>query len=524
MRGRGTPRLAGLLVVVIGGVCSLPSAADTSDTGRDTNREPLPLVSDPLGDDNRPASPRGPRYVLEKIVIEGNRKTLRQVVLRYVNLKPGEAFASNDPRLEEARYRMLASGLFYDVQLSLEKGARRGWVVLLVSVKERNTIIVQDVVLGTAEIAKFFGSLDVAERSFLGTGVTLSAAGVYGTDGQWGYRLRLLDDHFLDSDFSLHVEGLYANARDFFGRKNVCVESANEADANLYECSGYPNEEGQYIKSVDYAVMSYSRAGIRLGTGYTVLRDIYFYFDYRYETISADVPKAGYHKSFGAYRPIQFGHLLLGHSMLSSMVFGIRRDSRDSITLPSTGSRIAFDVEVSSEIFGSDYDFAKFTLSYDKYFGLGRGHTLKLGLFGGLIMGDSPFFNQFFVGDFSSFVPPRVLELNFSHLQPNLLGNTMIKEMRYEDIVGSINVEYSLPFYRGHGLVYGVNGFVSLGLYFLTSPEHLKVDPQGYSGIELIPMDLTVDLGVRVDTKVGVFEVSLANVLLLIPGQRATEE
>ena len=161
---------------------------------------------------------------------------------------------------------------------------------------------------------------------------------------------------------------------------------------------------------------------------------------------------------------------------------------------------------------------------YDIYFALGRAHTLRLGLFGGLIMGDTPFFNQFFVGDFSSFVPSRVLELNFSHLQPNVLQKTMISEMRYEDIAASINVEYSLPFYRGSGVVYGVNGFISLGLFVLTSSEHLKTDPPGYSGAQLIPMDLTADFGVRVDTKVGLFEIFFANLLQLIPGQGAAEE
>jgi outer membrane protein assembly factor BamA len=343
---------------------------------------------------------------------------------------------------------------------------------------------------------------------------------VFSTDQQYGYRLRLRDDHFLNSDFSLHIEGLYGKARDFFGRNRVCVEGRNEAEAtDDNECTG-----GDYQKSVRYAVMNYRRAGVRLGTGYTLLKDIYFSFDYRNEVIAADVPKAGYHLVFGEYRPIEFGHLLLGHSVLSSIVFGIRRDTRDSITLATEGTLTDFEVELSSEVLGSDYEFAKFTLAYDIYFPVGRGHSLKLGLFAGLIMGDTPFYNQFFVGDFSSFVPSRVLDLNFSHLQPNLLEKTMIKEMRYEDIAASINVEYSLPFYRGHKAVYGVNGFISIGLFFLTSREHIKVDPEGYSGAQLVPMDLTGDIGVKVDTEIGLFVVSFANLLRLIPGQGAAEE
>ena len=223
-----------------------------------------------------------------------------------MDLAPGEYFTAADPRLAQTRYRLLASGLFHDVQLSLSKGSARGKVILTITVSERNTIVVQDVVFGFSDISKFYGMLDVAERSFLGTDVTLSAAAVFSVDGQWGYRLRLRDDHFLNSPFALRVEGLFADARDFFGHDEVCVETANEAESNSGQCAGAEDSGAQYQKSVDYAVLNYKRAGIRLGTGYTFLKDNYFTVDYRAEVISADVPKAGYHRSFGEYQPIEF--------------------------------------------------------------------------------------------------------------------------------------------------------------------------------------------------------------------------
>jgi outer membrane protein assembly factor BamA len=174
-------------------------------------------------------------------------------------------------------------------------------------------------------------------------------------------------------------------------------------------------------------------------------------------------------------------------------------------------------VELSSQVLGSDYEFSKFTLTHDTYFPLGKkGHSIRLGLFAGLIMGDAPFYNQFFVGDFSSFVPARLLELNFSHLQPRLL-DTSVQEMRYEDLAGSLSLEYSIPFYRGQGMVYGVNGFVNFGIFALASGEDLLTDPQGYQGYEVVPMDLTANLGVKIDTRIGVFLVSVANLFRLIP-------
>ena len=495
------------------------SGAGSSVTWEEASVESAPKMA---FDHDASTHAKGPRYILEKVIIKGNEKNLRQLILRYLDIPVGEVFYANDPRLEAFRYRLLASGRFYDVQLELEKGARRGMAKLLVTVAERNTIVIQDIAFGFSDISDFYGSLDVAERSFLGSGVELSGAVVFSLDEQYGYRIRLQDDHFLNSPLSLHVEGLFAKARDFFGRGTVCVEASNEAEETADRCIGSDKAGTLYQKSARYAVLRYRRGGLRVGTGYTLLNDNYFWVDYRGEVIAADVPKAGYYQTFGEIRPIEFGHLLWGHSFLSSIVFGLTRDTRDSITLTSEGARTALEVELATELLNSAYEFSKFTLGYDRYFKVGPGHSLKIGLFGGLIMGNAPFFNQFFVGDFSSFVPSRVLDLNFTHLQPNLLDTT-IQEMRYEDIAASITLEYALPFYRGSGTVFGVNGFVAFGAFFLASKEHLKNDPPGYSGYRLLPIDLTADIGIKVDTKVGMFVLSLANLMRFVPNQRATE-
>ncbi len=458
----------------------------------------------------------GPKYALERILVKGNRKTLRQVIVRGIQIKPGEVFSVDDPRLERARYRLLASGLFYDVTFSLKRGSKRGWAILAIKVKERNTIVVEDIVLGFSEITPYF-SIGAAERSLLGTSLKLSAAVVFAKD-QVGYRIGFSDNHFLNSNFGLHVEGLYADALDFFGIKNVCLDDSCQDPVNPESRPVY------YSDNVPYAEMPYRRAGVRLGTGYTVLGDNYFFIDYRFEMIDAHVPASGSHISYDMRQPIVYGHLLPGQSRLSSIIFGVVRDTRDNLVIASDGHRTAFEIELSNEILGSSYNFSKFTLTHDTYFPLGKGHAIRAGGFLGLIMGNSPFFNQFFVGDFSSFVPSRVLEMNFSHLQPNLL-NTTIKEMRYEDMALSINAEYSIPFYRGNRFFYQINGFIGAGVFFLASKDDFRYDPEGYTGFQQVPMDVTVDFGVRFDTKIGLFVFSLANLIRLIPyvGNEAAE-
>ena len=89
------------------------------------------------------------RYLLEGIDIVGNTKTRRQVVEHYVPFRRGDVLDVDDPKLELTRYRLLGTGFFRDVQLSLRKGSARGRVILVVEVTERNTLVVTDLaVLG----------------------------------------------------------------------------------------------------------------------------------------------------------------------------------------------------------------------------------------------------------------------------------------------------------------------------------------------------------------------------------------
>src|SRR4051812_21214153 len=104
------------------------------------------LVAAPAG---MAAPSFGPRYVLEGIEIRGLHKTEPWVVLGELGLEVGEDVSPTDPRVETARLRLLALGLFLDVQFSLAKGVHRGGAVLLVTVEERGTIIINALYFGT---------------------------------------------------------------------------------------------------------------------------------------------------------------------------------------------------------------------------------------------------------------------------------------------------------------------------------------------------------------------------------------
>src|SRR6202042_1932513 len=86
----------------------------------------------------------GLRYVLEGIEVRGNTTTLARVVLRFVPFRVGDPLDVDDPELVLTRFRLLGTGFFRDVQLSLRRGSARGNAILVVTVVERNTVIVND--------------------------------------------------------------------------------------------------------------------------------------------------------------------------------------------------------------------------------------------------------------------------------------------------------------------------------------------------------------------------------------------
>jgi outer membrane protein insertion porin family len=166
------------------------------------------------------------RYVLYGIEVRGNTRTRDRVVLRYVPFHAGDLLDVNDPEIELTRYRLLGTGFFSSVQLSLRKGDRRGDVVLVIEVVERNTLVVNDLWMGlagerTTEVGPpkevfAYGGFDVAETNLAGTGITLGAAMGVGLD-QLALRTRFLDPAFLGTGWMTSASLLYNNARDFFG-------------------------------------------------------------------------------------------------------------------------------------------------------------------------------------------------------------------------------------------------------------------------------------------------------------------
>jgi outer membrane protein assembly factor BamA len=449
----------------------------------------------------------GLRYTLEGVQIRGNTSTLARVILRFVPFHPGDTLDVDDKELLLTRFRLLGTGFFRDVQLSLRRGTKRGYVVLVVDVVERNTIVVNDVWLGLSADAEpngkarpltAYGGLDVSETNLAGTGIALGGAMAL-ADRQLALRTRFSDPQFLRSSWTAEAQVLYNNAKDFFGNKDVLVEDPTQKVAQ------------------DFAVVSYRRFGGLVGAGHEVGSvATRVFLDYRLEKIDASLPLAASHKRGLDVEPIDFD-LVDGSTVLSTLSATVVHDTRDAPFLPTRGWHLLGLAEASLTPLGSDYPYAKLVFRGSRWMPLPWDHVLRIeGVFGG-VFGDAPLFEKFYVGDYTDLRPHRALDLAFDRrAAPNFL-KTDIAEVRYGDYAARLDAEYRIPLYRGTKSIYGVDFFGSAGVYAVANERDITNPARGYSGFSKVPMDLTFNLGLRADTAAGGFALGIANFVGFIP-------
>jgi outer membrane protein assembly factor BamA len=479
---------------------------------------PAPRGSEPpsmveSGDDRAAIEEQGTlKYELDGIEVRGNTKTRSRVVLRYVPFRTGDILDVDDQRVELTRYRLLGTGFFRDVQLSLRKGKLRGHVVLIIEVVERNTLIVNDLWMGLAATANNAGQalpltayagLDAAETNLAGTGMTLGAAAGIARD-QYALRLRFFDPAlFLGSQWMTSGTLLFNHANDFFGNHDV----------------GYANPTQKTDSAV--AVLSYERFGGTVGVGRDLSVSTQVWANYRLERLSAHVPLTANHvrgiDPGAEIEPIDF-YIQRDKSVLSTISATVQHDTRDKPILPTRGWFASVTTEVSLSPLGSDYSYARIDALASKWWTLPWEHVLRLRLFAGVISGRAPFFERYYVGDLSDFRAARVLGLNVERrLAPNFL-HTDVGEVRYGDYAGKIDAEYRVPLYRGRRAIYGIDAFARAGLFLIAGQRDITQPPGGYRGAGLIPVDFTANFGLQVDTSAGGFTFAFANLLGFIPG------
>jgi outer membrane protein insertion porin family len=459
---------------------------------------PPPLREDAAPEPNVPSFEPGfgPRYHIEQIVVSGNHKTKTELILREIGLQPGDVISASDQRVEAARFRLLSRGFFLDVRLSLMRGKKRGNAILLVEVEERGTIVVNDLYPSTSAATTFWGGIDVSETNFLGRGVNLGGAFVVSTtpkvpDARAGVGVRLHGSlpELPSLGVSLSLTGLFNDGSEFYR----AVGADTDPDP------------------ANFIAVRTRRIGGILGAGKPLGRYLRLFADLREEAVNGQLP-ATRNQIFpsGLVKPINFD-VDEGNSRVGSLTLTLDYDTRPDPVLPRSGARIVASLEGAHGALGSTYDFAKAVLQASVYTRLPHGHALGFHFLAGALVGDAPYFDRFFVGDLNLLLPRRALGINFSTLASRNLLGTGIAGHRYDDYAARILIEYAVPIWRRHGFVYGGDAFAAIGMFGLASEADFR--PPDDFGWNNLPIDLTADLGLRLDTYVGVFTISIANAL-----------
>jgi outer membrane protein assembly factor BamA len=352
---------------------------------------------------------------------------------------------------------------------------------------------------GTASLSPYWVGADLGERNLLGLGVAVGGGFIYAAEGgppgaraQWALELRASDPSVLGTRWG-------ANGSFTLVHGSEAYRVAGEG--------GDPPDDQQ-------RAFPYRRFGIRAGTTYNASALTRLSAGFRAEQIDATLPVAPTRElPDGRIAAIDL-HLDPGTSHVMSASFGFDRDTRPDPILPHSGGQLAFGAELGTVLFGGDYQFASLFGRYEHYWPLLRDkHAIAIKLAGGVVIGDAPRFDRIHIADVDRMLTPRALGLVLSAAGPLDILGTRRDKPAYGDLGGTASLEYAVQLFRGKGAkrVYGGDLFFGAGLWGLAENADLRArDASLWSSV---PIDLYADAGIRLDTDIGVFELTIANAL-----------
>jgi len=442
----------------------------------------------------------GPVILIESIEITGNTATETEIIRRALPIAPGDILHASDHRLRDTRFKVLALGYFRDVSLAMRKGSARGQVIIDVHVVERGTFVLNRLWFGTNEVAPYWFGTDVGERNLLGLGIAVGGGFIYAAHGniagsrdQWAGELRVADGALRGT------------------RWGVMGSMTLVHGSEPYRTAGSEDDTGVE----DFHAFSYRRFGGRWGATYDISTLARVSATLRAESIDADLPAAPAQVLPDGRAVAVDLHLQPGHSRVITAGFGFDRDTRPDPVLPHSGSRVTASAEVGSSAFDSSYDFSTLFGRYEHWWPVDSDEHTTVGVrvAGGIVIGDAPRFDRIHISDVDHLLTPRALGLVLSVASPLDVLHTRADKPSYGELGGSATVEIARTLWRGkgRGRVYGGDVFVGGGLWALAETDDIRLRDTGVW--KSLPIDLFGDVGVRLDTDVGIFELTIANAL-----------
>ncbi|MFT3696071.1 MAG: BamA/TamA family outer membrane protein [Kofleriaceae bacterium] len=478
-----------------------PDPAQPEPAQPDSQPDPQPV--EPAPDEPPPEqfhedNEFGPVIMIEAIEITGNTATQTELIRRALPIAPGDILHASDRRLRDSRYKVLALGYFRDCTLAMKKGTARGQVVIEIHVVERGTFVLNRLWFGSNTLSPWWIGADVGERNLLGLGISVGGGVIYAADGditgdraQWAGELRA-------ADTSLYGTRWGANG-------SITLVHGSEP----YRVAGTDSDDPK-----DFQAFAYRRFGGRAGITYDATELTRISAGLRAEWIDTALPVAPTRTlPDGTVTAIDL-HLDPGESRVVTAGVGFDHDNRSDPILPHSGDHLQASAEIGSAAIGSSYDFATLFGRYEHWWPLRNERSaLGLRLAGGVVIGDAPRFDRIHISDVDHMLTPRALGLVLSNASPIDILGTKSEKPSFGEVGGSATLEFTSELFRGTGKnrVYGGDWFVGGGLWALAQTDDLVLRDSGVW--KSLPVDVYIDAGIRIDTDIGVFELTISNAL-----------
>jgi outer membrane protein assembly factor BamA len=440
-------------------------------------------------------------------IVGREQVSTRQIrsVLRAEDVRVGsEILWPEDPRIEAVRDRLRATGYFKRVTVRFETiEGSDDEVILVVDLEERSSVVVSEVDLGSSRMTPFRGGLAVAERNLLGRAIHLGGAFI------WGARPRI-DKARRQQAYRVDVEAPRLGSAPMGAFGSGWFVSAGEP----YRVEGSDDDPNPALfRSYDY-----DRLGGVVGLSFPLRAGLSIDAGYRFERVAAFLPDgAARARPEGTSAPVVFD-LRDGPHRHTAGQFGILWDGREDVFLAGQGGRFALDVQASSVAVGSQYDYVKIVAGGAYSFRLPWRHWITPSATGGQIAGDAPVFERFYSGDLSRWTPGREQGLRYSTRNPIDVFGSGIDTREFGSLFGKFELEYAWPLFRRTRtrVVYGGDLVIAAGVFTLAGDRRERAARRD-AGQRVAPVGFDADIGLRLDTAIGTFNVSVGNVLRRTP-------
>ena len=387
----------------------------------------------------------GPEGYVERINITGNTRSQEKILRREIPLHEGDLYTLQ--KKDRARQKLVNLGYFEKVDVTTQPGSDKTRIIVNVDVTERPTGIFS-LGGGYSSVDSFVGTIDLAQRNFLGRGWEAAVRIRAGANTRQGV-VSFTEPWLFDRPLSAGVD-IYQTERDF--------------TEYTYESLG---------------------AGLRLGhpfaefwrwnLGYRASRD-------RVSDL-ADIASLGIREQEGT-------------NVTSAVSGSLARDSRDVVVAPTKGGQTNLSVEFAG--LGGDSRFVKTLAFTTHYRPIWFNHILAGRLESGYGFGWAeeplPIFERFYLGG-----PNSIRGFKFRQVSPR--DESGLRIGGSSEVLG--NAEYIIPLPCGRRLA----GFFDVGNVYGFGTEFDLTDLKKAAGGGVrwqSPFGpIRVDYGFNLDRKTG---------------------